>query len=91
MAISGAFSVILLTMTIQIRTLCAALAAASLLGGCATRPAGIVDINFVGMNDFHGNLDASKYAYTSVHTPGQQTLQAGGIDTIASYVQAWRN
>jgi 5'-nucleotidase len=61
------------------------------LGGCATQASrGPVDINLVALNDFHGNLEASKYTYTSAATGQKQTLQAGGIDTLGAALQAWR-
>ena len=77
-------------MTLFSRPLCAALAAAFLSAGCATRPTAPIEINLVALNDFHGHLDSTKFQYTSIHTSGQQTAQAGGVDTIAAAVQAWR-
>jgi 5'-nucleotidase len=77
-------------MTTFLRPLCAALAAACLLAGCATHPATPIQINLVGMNDFHGHLDATKFEYTrAVDTAAQQHL-AGGVDNIAAALQAWR-
>ena len=73
-----------------LRPLCAALAAACLLAGCATRPATPIQINLVGMNDFHGHLDATKFEYTSAAEARAQSIQAGGVDNIAAAVQAWR-
>ena len=62
--------------------------------GCATRPAAPIQINLVGMNDFHGHLDATKFEYTSVVQPvdGSRSPShlAGGIDNIAAALQAWR-
>jgi 5'-nucleotidase len=77
-------------MTFSFRPLAAALAAACLLSACATRTAPPVEINFVGINDFHGHLDATKYEYTSAADGAAHTQQAGGIDNIAAAVQAWR-
>ncbi|MES2018249.1 MAG: bifunctional metallophosphatase/5'-nucleotidase [Pseudomonadota bacterium] len=75
-------------MTSFLRPFFPALAAACLLSACASRP---VQINLVGMNDFHGNLEASKFDYTSVAgklVPSSH--QAGGVDNIAAAIQAWR-
>lgn len=67
------------------------LAAAALLAGCAaTRPANLVDVNLVTLNDFHGNLEASKFTYTSYTDQTPRTVVAGGIDTLAAALQAWR-
>lgn len=72
----------------------AALLLAALLAGCATQrpqPApGTQEINLVTLNDFHGNIEASKYVWASAYTPGERTIQAGGIDTIGAALQAWR-
>ena len=62
--------------------------------GCATRPAAPIQINLVGMNDFHGHLDATKFDYTSAAQPRDGARSppqlAGGIDNIAAALQAWR-
>ena len=75
------------------RRVCASISTLTLamvLAGCATPVAqGPIDINLVALNDFHGNLEASKYTYTDGN--GQKhTVQAGGIDTLAAALQAWR-
>lgn len=72
------------------RPLAAALAVAFTLAGCATRAPAPVEINLVGMNDFHGHLDATKFEYTSVALPAPQSHPAGGVDNIAAALQAWR-
>ncbi len=77
-------------MTTLLRPLYAALAAACLLTGCATRPADPIQINLVGMNDFHGHLDATKFEYTSAQQARAQSHLAGGVDNIAAALQAWR-
>lgn len=67
------------------------IALALALAGCATRapvPAA-VDIQLVALNDFHGNLEASKYNDKPAGATSQP-VQAGGIDTIAAALQAWR-
>jgi 5'-nucleotidase len=69
------------------------------LAGCASAPSGApagpaargpIDIHLVALNDFHGNLEASKYTYTSAASGQKVTLQAGGIDTLGAALQAWR-
>ena len=66
-------------------TLVLALAAA----GCATAPQEPITLNLVAINDFHGNLEPSKYTYTSAS--GQsETLRAGGIEALSGALAAWR-
>ncbi len=71
-------------------TLVLALAAA----GCATPGHGPslrepITLNLVAINDFHGNLEPSKYTYTSAS--GQsETLRAGGIEALSGALAAWR-
>jgi len=72
-------------------TLVLALAAA----GCATAPhesitQDAITLNLVAINDFHGNLEPSKYTYTSAATGKTDTLRAGGIDTLSGALAAWR-
>jgi len=74
-----------------LRPLCAALAAACVLSGCATRPAAPLEINLVALNDFHGHLEAGKFNYTSARDGKSATIQAGGIPAIAAALQAWRH
>jgi 5'-nucleotidase len=75
----------------QFRAAAAALAvAAVLLSGCASqRPANVVDINVATLNDFHGNLDATQFTYAPAGG-AKRTVLAGGVDTIAAALQAWR-
>ncbi len=69
----------------------AAAALAVLLAGCAHRPPpNTVTINLVGLNDFHGNLEAGKFSSAGGLFGGQRTVQAGGIDTLGAALQAWR-
>jgi 5'-nucleotidase len=64
---------------------------AALLAGCATRPLpGPAEIQLVALNDFHGNIEASKYVLDSASGGAERTLQAGGIDTLGAALQAWR-
>ncbi|RJG11659.1 bifunctional metallophosphatase/5'-nucleotidase [Massilia cavernae] len=72
-----------------LRPLCIALAAASLFSGCASRPQAPLELNVVALNDFHGNLEASKFNYTDKGQPAT-LAKAGGIDTIGAALQAWR-
>ena len=72
-----------------------ALAAALLasLAGCAHRatpPPNTAVVNLATLNDFHGNLEASKFTYTSVTDRQERTIQAGGIDALGATLQAWR-
>ena len=72
-------------------TLVLALAAA----GCATpghdsslrEP---ITLNLVAINDFHGNLEPSKYTYTNAATGKSETLRAGGIEALSGALAAWR-
>jgi len=50
----------------------------------------LVNIELVTLNDFHGNLEPSKYVWDSVAGGGPRTIQAGGIDTLGAALQAWR-
>lgn len=67
-------------------TLVLALAAA----GCATAPQEPITLNLVAINDFHGNLEPSKYTYTSAATGESVTLRAGGIEALSGALAAWR-
>jgi 5'-nucleotidase len=65
---------------------------AALLAGCAARQPqpGTAEIHLVALNDFHGNLEASKYVWDSASGGGERTIQAGGVDTLGAALQAWR-
>jgi 5'-nucleotidase len=67
-----------------------ALALALTLAGCATRTAAPLELNLVGINDFHGHLEASKFTYTDARTKKEVSLQAGGIDNLGAALQAFR-
>lgn len=76
-------------------SLVAALVLTASLAGCAGLPKqpvspGSVDIELVTLNDFHGNLEPSKYVWDSANGGGPRTIEAGGIDTIGAALQAWR-
>ncbi|MFC5476885.1 bifunctional metallophosphatase/5'-nucleotidase [Massilia suwonensis] len=66
------------------------LALALLAAGCTTTPRGPVTLNLVAINDFHGNLEPSKYTYTSAATGKSETLRAGGIEALSGALAAWR-
>lgn len=66
----------------------AALLAACLLSACASAPPPPIDIQLVALNDFHGNLEPSKFSYPG--HPGAKPVQAGGIEAVAAAVEAWR-
>jgi 5'-nucleotidase len=67
---------------------------ALLLAGCASAPAtaprGPVEINLVALNDFHGNLEPSKYSYAPAGSDKKQTIQAGGIDVLKGALDSFR-
>jgi len=67
---------------------------ALLLAGCASAPAtaprGPVELNLVALNDFHGNLEPSKYTYAPAGSDKKQTIQAGGIDVLKGALDAFR-
>jgi 5'-nucleotidase len=74
-----------------------ALGAALLLSGCAdlstrhpTPSAGALEINLVALNDFHGNLEPSKYTYTPPGATQPRTIQAGGIDVLKGALDTFR-
>ncbi|MES2149507.1 MAG: bifunctional metallophosphatase/5'-nucleotidase [Pseudomonadota bacterium] len=52
----------------------------ALLAGCAAP----LTVNLVALNDFHGNLEPSKM------WRGKIAVEAGGAETIAAALQAWR-
>lgn len=68
-------------------------ALAALSSGCAfgpRLPPGVVEVQLVTLNDFHGNLEPSKYVWDSVRDQDARTVMAGGIDTLGAALQAWR-
>jgi 5'-nucleotidase len=70
-----------------------ALGAALLLSGCAgtpPKPSGPIEINLVALNDFHGNIEPSKYTYTPPGATQPRTIQAGGIDVLKGALDAFR-
>ncbi|WP_075794785.1 bifunctional metallophosphatase/5'-nucleotidase [Massilia putida] len=70
-----------------------ALGAALLLSGCAgtpSKPVAPIEINLVALNDFHGNLEPSKYTYTPPGATAPRTIQAGGIDVLKGALDTFR-
>jgi 5'-nucleotidase len=71
-----------------------ALGTALLLSGCAhapNRPSSVpLEINLVALNDFHGNLEPSKYTYTPPGSTQPRTIQAGGIDVLKGALDTFR-
>jgi len=71
-----------------------ALGTALLLAGCANapnRPSSVpLEINLVALNDFHGNLEPSKFTYTPPGSTQPRTIQAGGIDVLKGALDAFR-
>ena len=79
-------------MTITFRAV-AAVALAASLASCASHgplPPGVTEVQLVTLNDFHGNLEPSKYVWDSVRDRDARTVMAGGIDTLGAALQAWR-
>ena len=66
------------------------LALALVLAGCATAPSAPVTINIVAINDFHGNLEPSRYVPVNADGSKAQAIRAGGAENLAAALQAWR-
>lgn len=63
----------------------------ALLSGCAVQGVrGPVEINLVAMNDFHGNLEPSRYTVPAADGAKGETIRAGGAEAVAAALQAWR-
>ncbi|BDT57804.1 multifunctional 2',3'-cyclic-nucleotide 2'-phosphodiesterase/5'-nucleotidase/3'-nucleotidase [Massilia varians] len=68
-----------------------ALAVSLTLAGCAgTASRAPVTINLVAMNDFHGNLEPSRYVPTNPDGSKAAAIRAGGAEAVAAALQAWR-
>ena len=68
-----------------------ALAVSLSLAGCATSVSREpVTINLVAINDFHGNLEPSRYTPTGLDGARAAPIRAGGIEAVAAALQAWR-
>jgi len=76
-----------------LRTTVSSAVLALALTGCALTgpqaPAGI-EINLVALNDFHGNLEPSKFTFTPPGAAAPVTLQAGGAGAMSGALAAWR-
>jgi 5'-nucleotidase len=76
------------------RTLASVVALTLLAAGCAVpaprAPSAPLEINLVALNDFHGNLEPSKYTYTPPGSTQPRTIQAGGIDVLKGALDAFR-
>lgn len=67
------------------------LALALALAGCAsTPPAPGIEINLVALNDFHGNLEPSRFTFTPPGASAPVSLQAGGAGAMSGALAAWR-
>ncbi len=81
-----------MTVSLRFRASLSALTVALLAAGCATpgavAPQAPVAINIVSFNDFHGNLEPSRYTFNGAN--GKETLRAGGVEAVAAALQAWR-
>jgi 5'-nucleotidase len=76
-----------------LRSLALAATLALSLAACGTAPATRAtpaEIHLVAINDFHGNLESSRFKYVAFADGEERTVQAGGIDTLAAAMQAWR-
>jgi 5'-nucleotidase len=77
-----------------VRTGLTVLVSSLVLAGCASAPPsaprGPIEINLVALNDFHGNLEPSKYSYAPVGSDKKQTIQAGGIDVLKGALDSFR-
>jgi 5'-nucleotidase len=79
-----------MTVSPRARARLSVLVLALLAAGCSTVPRGPVTLNLVAINDFHGNLEPSKYTYTSAATGKSETLRAGGIEALSGALAQWR-
>jgi 5'-nucleotidase len=78
-------------MTVPPRARLLPLLLALALSGCATQAVQEpISINLVAMNDFHGNLEPSRYVPTKPDGSKAQPIRAGGDEAVAAALQAWR-
>ena len=66
------------------------LALALALAGCASTPMAPIEVNLVALNDFHGNLEPSKFTFTPPGAVTPVTMQAGGAGAMSGALAAWR-
>jgi len=75
-----------------LRPIVSSLILALALAGCAaTPPAPGIEINLVALNDFHGNLEPSRFTFTPPGAAAPVTLQAGGAAAMSGALAAWRS
>jgi 5'-nucleotidase len=82
-----------MSVSLPVRAGLSAIASSLVLAGCASAPPaprGPVEINLVALNDFHGNLEPSKYSYAPAGSDKKQTIQAGGIDVLKGALDSFR-
>ncbi|MEN3277044.1 MAG: 5-nucleotidase [Massilia sp.] len=79
-----------MSVSLRARARLSLLALALAAAGCATPAREPLTLNLVAINDFHGNLEPSKYTYTSAATGKSETLRAGGIEALSGALAAWR-
>lgn len=80
-------------MALRLHTAALTVAFTYLAAGCATAPhpaSSPVELNLVAINDFHGNLEPSKYNWAPAGSDKKQTIQAGGIDVLMGALDAFR-
>jgi 5'-nucleotidase len=78
-------------MTVPPRARLLPLLLALALSGCASQSVQEpISINLVAMNDFHGNLEPSRYVPTKPDGSKAQPIRAGGVEAVAAALQAWR-
>lgn len=83
-----------MTVSRPLRTGLTVLAAGLVLAGCASAPAtaprGPIELNIVAINDFHGNLEPSRYSYAPMGSEKKENIRAGGIDVLKGALDAFR-
>jgi 5'-nucleotidase len=82
-----------MSVSLPVRAGLSAIASSLVLAGCASAPPaprGPIEINLVALNDFHGNLEPSKYSYAPAGSDKKQTIQAGGIDVLKGALDSFR-
>ena len=83
-----------MTVSRPLRTGLTVLAAGLALAGCASAPAtaprGPIELNIVAINDFHGNLEPSRYSYAPMGSEKKENIRAGGIDVLKGALDAFR-
>jgi 5'-nucleotidase len=75
-----------------LRPLVSSLLAAFVLAGCSSVPTApdAIEINLVALNDFHGNLEPSRFSFTPPGAVTPVTMQAGGAAAMSGALAEWR-